>query len=203
MTDNQAATPQALLTCFRPFGLLPDFSTPPQILMMSEIRIYVACLAAYNNGILHGLHIDATLGESHIWEQTQVMLEASPIEMAEEWAIHDYEGFEGANLSEYASFEHVAALAEFIEEHGNLGGELVSYYGGDLEDAKKRMDEYYGEYSSLEDYARTFTQECGPEIPDSLAYYIDYEAMGRDMGMNGGFISIQTAHDEIHIFGAG
>jgi len=30
-----------------------------------------------------------------------------------------------------------------------------------------------------------------------------YAAMGRDMEMNGGFISIQTAHDEIHIFGAG
>jgi len=144
MTLHFAATP--LLTCFRPFGHLPDFSNPP----MSEIRIYVACLAAYNNGILHGWHIDATLGESHIWEQTQAMLEASPIEDAEEWAIHDYEGFEGASLSEYASFEHVAELAEFVEEHGNLGGELVSYYGGDLEDAKKRMDEYYGEYSSLE-----------------------------------------------------
>jgi len=116
MTDHQA--PRPLLTCFRPFGLLPDFSAPPQI--MSEIRIYVACLAAYNNGILHGRHIDATLGESHIWEQTGAMLEASPIETAEEWAIHDYEGFEGAQLSEYASFEHVADMAEFIEEHGRL-----------------------------------------------------------------------------------
>jgi len=27
--------------------------------------------------------------------------------------------------------------------------------------------------------------------------------MGLDMEINGGFISIQTAHDEIHIFGAG
>ncbi len=39
--------------------------------MMSEaienaIRIYVACLAAYNNGILHGAWIDATQGEDGI-----------------------------------------------------------------------------------------------------------------------------------------
>jgi len=27
--------------------------------------------------------------------------------------------------------------------------------------------------------------------------------MGRDMELDGGFITIQTAHDEIHIFGAG
>jgi antirestriction protein len=38
------------------------------------------------------------------------MLADSPIPGAEEWAIHDYEDFEGASLSEYASFETVCAL---------------------------------------------------------------------------------------------
>ena len=192
MTDPQPQTP-----------LLNELTAPRPALKPDPIHIYVACLAAYNNGHLHGRWIDATLGEAHIHEQTRAMLKASPIQMAEEWAIHDYEGFEGASLSEYASFEHVAELAEFIAEHETLGGELVAYYGGELEDAKKRMELYYGEFSSLEDYAREFVEDCGPTIPDSLANYIDYEAMGKDMEMNGDVITVQTAHDEIHIFGGG
>ena len=40
-------------------------------------RIYVACLAAYNNGRLHGRWIDAT--DPHkVWEQVNAMLAASP-----------------------------------------------------------------------------------------------------------------------------
>ena len=49
------------------------------------IRIYVACLAAYNNGHLHGEWINVT-DEASIWEAVQAMLFASPIDEAEEWA---------------------------------------------------------------------------------------------------------------------
>ena len=80
MTTPQAQTP--LLD-----ALTTAFTAQPT----SQIRIYVACLAAYNNAHLQGRWIDATLGESHITEQTRAMLAASPIEGAEEWAIHDYE----------------------------------------------------------------------------------------------------------------
>jgi len=48
------------------------------------------------------------------------MLTASPIEDVEEHAIHDYEGFEGAPIEEYTSFETIVALAECIEEHDAL-----------------------------------------------------------------------------------
>jgi len=130
---------------FIPFGYLPDFhSAKMRESKASPIRIYVACLAAYNNGYLHGCWIDAELGEDHIWERTRVMLAGSPIEMAEEWAIHDYEGFEGAPVSEWTSFERIAALADFITEHGQLGGELIAHYGGSLEDAQKALEHYFG-----------------------------------------------------------
>ena len=169
----------------------------------SEIRIYVACLASYNNGQLHGRWIDAAQGEAHIWEGTKAMLAASPQPMAEEWAIHDYEGFKGAPVSEYSSFARNASFAEFIKEHGELGGALIAHYGGDLEDAESRIEDYIGEYESLEDYARQLTEECGIDIPESLRFYIDYTAMGRDMEVGGGIISIDTDHNKIHIFGAG
>ncbi|MEH6808999.1 MAG: antirestriction protein ArdA, partial [Hyphomonas oceanitis] len=50
-------------------------------------RIYVACLAAYNGGRLHGRWIDATEHEA-VWKEVRAMLAASPEPDAEEWAIH-------------------------------------------------------------------------------------------------------------------
>ena len=64
-------------------------------------KVYVACLAAYNNGILHGQWIEANQGKEGIQEEIQDMLSKSPIPGAEEWAIHDYEGFCGLRISEY------------------------------------------------------------------------------------------------------
>lgn len=55
-------------------------------------RIYVACLASYNAGILHGRWIDATDAEV-IHEGIEDMLSESQEPIPEEWAIHDYEGF--------------------------------------------------------------------------------------------------------------
>jgi len=172
-------------------------NAPPTV---SEIRIYVACLAAYNSGCLHGRWTDATRGEEYIWSETRAMLKASPQPDAEEWVIHDYEGFEGASLSEYASFETVADMAEFIEEHGQLGGSLITHYGGELADAQTALEHYQGEHESLEDYARQFTEDCGPQIPDSLQNYFDYAAMARDWEMSGDIFTIETGFSEIHVF---
>lgn len=66
-------------------------------------RIYVACLAAYNRGCLYGAWIPVEDDEAAVWLQINAMLAASPIAGAEEWVIHDYEGFGGVELAEYAS----------------------------------------------------------------------------------------------------
>ncbi|WP_330178541.1 antirestriction protein ArdA [Candidatus Vondammii sp. HM_W22] len=168
--------------------------------MCSEIRIYVACLAAYNSGYLHGAWIDACDELDDIQEQVQSILKSSPIEDAEEYAIHDYEGFDGYGLSEYEGLESVQETASFIDEYPAIGGELLNHFGGSLEDAKKAAEESYsGCYKSLDDYAEELTDNTS-EIPENLAYYIDYERMGRDMEMSGDIYTIETAHDEVHIF---
>ena len=164
----------------------------------SEIRIYVACLAAYNSGILHGQWIDATQGVNHICSETKAMLKASPIKGAEEHAIHDYEGFEGANISEYEGFESVADVASFIEEHRELGGKVLEYYR-DLESAKTALgDHYAGEYKTVADFAEEITEET-TEIPESLRFYIDYDRMAHDLEIND-ILVIETGLEEIHIF---
>ncbi len=60
---------------------------------MTSPRIYVACLAAYNAGRLHGVWIEAEQSPEDIWSEVADMLAVSPEPCAEEWAIHDHEGF--------------------------------------------------------------------------------------------------------------
>ena len=69
---------------------------------MDTSQICVACLASYNNGILYGKWIDATQDESDIVAEIQGILANSPIEGAEEWAVHDYEGFGALKIEEYS-----------------------------------------------------------------------------------------------------
>ena len=168
--------------------------------MDHEIRIYVADLAAYNNGKLHGVWINATDDMDDIWNQVNQMLAESPEGFAEEYAIHDYEGFEGYALSEYEGLEAAHKIACFIEEYPDFGGELLNNFGGDLEEAKTAAEENYcGCYKSLADFAEELTEDT-TQIPENLAYYIDYERMGRDMELSGDIFTIETAFEEVHIF---
>lgn len=164
----------------------------------SDIQIYVACLAAYNNGILHGAWIDANQSEHDIWEAIKDVLASSPVPDAEEHAIHDYEGFYRVRIEEYDSISHIADIAAFITEHGELGAELISYYG-DLESAKTTMtDCYAGQYESLEEFAQSMTEDT-TEIPENLSFYIDYKKMARDLEIND-VVAIEIAFDTIHVF---
>jgi antirestriction protein len=163
-------------------------------------RIYVACLAAYNNGYLHGAWIDAAQEPWAIYDAVRVMLSASPIEGAEEWAIHDYEGFGGVRIEEYASFDRVSELAAFLAEHGGIGAALLDYYSGDLAEAREALeDRHLGEYASLADYMQDMTEEA-TAIPNSLRYYIDWQAMARDAELNGDLFTVSTAWDVVHVF---
>lgn len=165
---------------------------------MTSPRIYVACLASYNNGILHGAWIDCTISSDHIQDQLNIMLKASSLPDAEEWEIHDYEYFYGFNPTGQ-SFKDLHETALFVEEYEDLGGELLDIHC-DLDKAKEVLeDNYIGCYESLSDYAEQLVQDCY-SIPDNLQFYLDFEAMARDMELNGEFYSIETGYQEHHIF---
>lgn len=154
---------------------------------MTSPRIYVASLSDYNAGRLHGVWIDLdeTSTADDIQEAVTAMLARSPESIAEEWAIHDYEGFGGIRLSEYESFDRVAALAAGIAEHGDA---FAAWIAGDSgRDPDKFEDAYQGEYSSREDYAESYYEDCcdlDKEIPASLRYHIDWESVARELFMD-------------------
>lgn len=163
-----------------------------------EIRIYVACLAAYNNGILHGCWIDADQDVEDIRIAVAAMLRASPIAGGEEYAIHDHEGFEGAGITEYQSLESVAQTASFIAEHGELGGRLIAYFG-ELGEAREAIEDHYaGAYRSLADFVQELTEQ-GTTIPENLQYYIDWDRMAHDLAIND-VLTIEAGFECVHVF---
>lgn len=168
--------------------------------MSEEHKIYVADLSAYNNGILHGVWIDATSDMDDIQRQVHQMLKRSPVVGAEEYAIHDYEGFSSCSLGEYEGLARVHEVACFLGEHGDVAGGVLSHFGGDLDDARKALEESYnGCYRSLADYAEELTDSAG-DTPKHLESYIDYERMGHDLEMSGDVFTIETGFEELHIF---
>jgi antirestriction protein len=170
-------------------------STPP--------RIYVACLAAYNAGCLHGEWIDADQSADDIADAVQAMLASSPEPGAEEWAIHDYEGFGSLRLSEWESFERVSAIAQGIAEHGPAFAAWLSY-DCDREpvDDSAFQDAYRGEWDSLRAYAEDYAESCGlydaAESAGSPYVTVDIDALERDLDIE--LYSVATDHFGLYIF---
>jgi len=103
-------------------------------------------------------------------------------------------------VSEYEGIQSLQEVACFIEEHGEIAGDLLSHFGDSIDDAQKAIEENYsGCYSSLADYAKELTEDS-TQIPEHLAYYIDYEKMGRDIELSGDIFTIETGYQEVHIF---
>ena len=160
--------------------------------------IYVACLAAYTSGYLHGRWIDVT-DESSLRDEIQDMLNESPIKDAEEWAIHDYEGFGGYQVHEWEDIEILCELAEMIQEHGEWFVDLVQHLGGKEYALDAMKNYYYGEHKSDFDFASDLFDELyANAIPDSVRFYIDYDKFCQDLFINDYFF-IATDHG-VHVF---
>lgn len=114
---------------------------------------------------------------------------AGPFPSAEEYAIHDFEGF-GNLIGEYSSLREVAAIVEALESADDPLAlqEFAEYYGYALEEAAEHFeDAYYGQWDSELQFAENFIDDCGilSDMPDNLQCYFDYDAYTRDLFMDG------------------
>lgn len=161
-------------------------------------KIYVACLAAYNNGYLHGQWIEANQDKENIYSEIKGMLLKSPITNAEEWAIHDYEGFRGLRLSESEDIGKVVEMAAMIEEHGEAWAKFAEYEGIEYATLERFEEAYAGEWASEEDFAENLAEET-MEIPQHLEFYIDYEKLARDLFIND-YYSADVESGKVYVF---
>ena len=162
--------------------------------MNATPRIYAACLASYNNGILHGAWIDADQDSEDILQNIAEMLERSPITGAEEWAVHDYEGLP-TSLGEYPDLDLVAEVAQGIEEHGDAFRAYVELVGAEFATVEDFQDNYIGEYQSQAELAENLLTDSGEfaQVPERLQWFIDFDAYGRDL-IAGGSVCREGNH---------
>lgn len=162
--------------------------------------IYVASLADYVNGRLHGTWIDATIGADAIHREIHAMLATSTELAPEEWAIHDYENFGPIRLGEYESIERVAAIAENIKEKGPAFAAWLDYTGLDQEDWHYFDDAYLGEYNDLDAYTERLVDDLGYDsildeaLPESIRTYVklDTHAMAQDLDASGEVFTVES-----------
>ncbi len=130
---------------------------------------------------------------------------------AEEWAIHDYEGFGPLRLEEYESLETISAVALGIAEHGPAFAHWAALIGTNDREALARFeDAYLGHWDSQTAYAEEFLDDIGvyrdieEALPDHLQPYvtIDAEGMARDMEY-GGQITTSSGDNGVYIFDGG
>jgi len=164
-------------------------------------RIYVASLSDYNSGRLFGAWFDAAQDAETLLAGISEMLARSE-SFAEEWAIHDYEGFGRLRLSEYESIENVARVARGIAEHGEAFSAWASYLGSYEEDQLSRFDDcYMGFWPSLTEYAEDLVDNLGLAteldrvVPELLQPYvsIDFASFGRDMEIGGDIVTVESS----------
>lgn len=192
---------------------------------MDTMRIYVACLASYNNGRLHGEwfdlddYVDADDLSAAVKEQVlltspypNVMVECpacsgdginpnesdnvckachgeGEVPSAEEYALHDHEGFPDGSVGEYTSFSRLYEIRERIEEAEDEFGddaqailEAFEYcFGSNDASIRTIREAYRGQYSSGADFMQEFATEVGDISEDSPYFnYIDWERVWND-----------------------
>ena len=122
------------------------------------------------------------------------MLAGSPMCGAEEWAIHDYEGFGPLRVGEYESLATISQIGQGIAEHGAAYAHWASICGTDDRDELARFAEtYLGHWPSIGEYAENLLDDLGINdaieraVPEHLQPYVtvDVDGFARDLEYSG------------------
>lgn len=170
------------------------------------MNIYLTNLGKYNEGELTGEWVKLPVSDEELQE---VFKRIGINKEYEEYFITDYE----CDFYEIGEYESISTLNEMAEKIDNLNEEqeqvvkvLMSECGYDLDDAieKAESGDYriYSNCDNMTDVAYAVVEECDylRNVPETVARYFDYEAFGRDLGIEGSFHFLDNG-DCIEIIG--
>lgn len=156
--------------------------------MTDNVSVYVADLAAYNNGKLHGVWIELEPGMTadEIMEQVQEMLDDSPEDDAEEWAIHAEEGL---NFGEFAGLDELVRFCEVWDgDNLDIIVALIDQHGDDYGFSLVEEGSYMV-HGSWDDIIDSWMDTW--QIPDHIRFYIDEDAVRRDLELERSYAELR------------
>jgi antirestriction protein len=178
---------------------LTNWSTAMNTATATRTAVYVGTYAKYNDGNLAGEWLDL---EDYTDKQDFLAAckelhkdEADPEFMFEDWeGIPD--GMIGECFIEDAAFEFVQ-----LEEKDRAIVRAYREYVDQSASADDAIEAYRGTYESPADYAESFHCETGSlqNVPEDLAYHIDWESVAREMG-HGGTTFVEVAYHQCLVF---
>jgi antirestriction protein len=177
---------------------------------LPEIGAYVACLAAYNNGRLHGAWVDLEeiTSADDLQECIDYILASSPEPGAEEWAMHDHAGLPDClSRTEWPDLSDLAAYGEALVEIGDDADDREAFClycndRGEIVDVDALRDAYNGRHDSGADFACDLADDLGV-IPEGTAWplsCIDWEHAWRELEIGGDYTSEPASSGGVHIF---
>jgi len=161
------------------------------------MRVYITDLEAYNNGHLVGAWYELPMNEDLLAESIENELQkgksiCNSTHHHEEYFITDYE-CDYMKIDEYDSLTKLNEIAQKmdsleIQERTAVKLMLENYIVNSIDEAVENIDNMIctGE-DKMEDVAYNYIEESGTlqGITESLQGYFDYEALGRDMEIEG------------------
>lgn len=154
-----------------------------------DMQVYISNLGKYNEGELVGAWFQPPISFDEVKEKIGLN------DQYEEYAIHDYElPFEIGEYTPISEINRLCALIEEIEDTEIFKElrEIQRMWFSSIEELIEHKDEIicYSDCDSMEDVAAYYVEETGQfgEVPANLRNYIDYQALGRDMELEGSFL---------------
>jgi len=163
------------------------------------MRVYITDLEAYNSGHLVGAWYELPMNEDLLAESIENELQkgksiCNSTHHHEEYFITDYE----CDYMEIDEYESLTKLNEIAQKMDSLEMQertavklmLENYIVNSIDEAIENIDNLIctGE-DKMEDVAYNYIEESGTlqGITESLQGYFDYEALGRDMEIEGNY----------------
>ncbi len=162
-----------------------------------EPKVWVGCLACYNNGDLRGEWMDAADGPD--WK-CPVVDENGP---HEEFWVMDYEGFGGMLDGECSptTAAKLAATLDSVPEFERAA--FAAWVGegcGDSDDYLGFADHYRGEWGSFRDYAEDDAALLLEGVDETVARYFDYAAYARDLESDYTVLDAEEGKGKVYVF---